>query len=571
VFETRRLIFNLFKAEAGYRVRFWLDEESPIEAPFQADLKEGGRLAGVIGKIENDICTRDDLRDLGSELWTGLNADPIRLAVAEARRQSPFFFQICLELPPELEQVPWETLYDLEGGAFLAAEPNYCVIRTPKLEHGPFPPVKAPREELRLLAVVPEGSGLGIEQELNNLRRAVKLVENLHVSDLRGRVTPDKIHESLEHIRPDIFHFAGHGELDSGGEVTIRLNTEGGGQEDFWAQADQFSLPFAEKNIRLAVFNCCYGGRSSRTSLSGLGPLLLHRGVPAVVAMRYPIADQTARTFSELFYNALLKGEKGGRVDVALQQARCSFFVNATADQWRSVVTPVLYLARGQEKLFNVLPSEPKPITARLPPTLELSLPDVLMKQFRQRRCVPIVGSGIVQPPTDRLSVVQSTMHALTEHLTQQCDARDLNLLEAAEQAGFTEQAFQSAAEVFVLEKMRFNLIDAIRLWYEKAQPSPAHIAIASWPVPAIFYTHFDGLIEGAFKTQERTPQIVYTLSNPPDLQQGHQILILVRGTLTNDASLILTEQENEDLAAAIDRLSPAIEQIGASPYSATH
>jgi hypothetical protein len=153
-------------------------------------------------------------------------------------------------------------------------------------------------------------------------------------------------------------------------------------------------------------------------------------------------------------------------------------------------------------------------------------------------------------------------MHALTEHLTQQCDARDLNLLEAAEQAGFTEQAFQSAAEVFVLEKMRFNLIDAIRLWYEKAQPSPAHIAIASWPVPAIFYTHFDGLIEGAFKTQERTPQIVYTLSNPPDLQQGHQILILVRGTLTNDASLILTEQENEDLAAAIDRLSPAIEQI---------
>jgi hypothetical protein len=42
----------------------------------------------------------------------------------------------------------------------------------------------------------------------------------------------------------------------------------------------------------------------------------------------------------------------------------------------------------------------------------------------------------------------------------------------------------------------------------------------------------------------------------------GHQILILVRGTLTNDASLILTEQENEDLAAAIDRLSPAIEQI---------
>jgi hypothetical protein len=560
---TRRLNFKLFRSEKGYCVRFWEDGGSSIEAPFQADLREGGRLSGVIAKIESDVCTRDDLRDLGAEIWTGLNTEPVGRAVAEARRRPDSFFHICFELPPELEQVPWETVYDIEHAIFLAAEPNYCVIRTPNIECGPIPPIKESGEELCLLAAVPEGSGLGIEQELNNLKRAVKLVRSLRVSDLRGRVTPDSIEASLQRIRPDIFHFVGHGQLNSSGDVTIRLNSVEGGQDEFWTTADQFSLPFARPTTRLAVFNCCYGGHAVRTSLSGLGPLLLRRGVPAIVAMRYPIADQIARTFSELFYNALLKGENGGRVDMAIQYARARLFANATADQWRSVVTPVLYLARGQEKLFNVVSPDPEPISPRAAPSFELALPDMLISQFRQQRCVPIVGSGIVAPPTDRLSMVHSTLRALTEHLSQRCEGRDTNLLEAFGQAGFAdEQAFQSTAEVFVQEKMQFNLIDAIRLWYENAEPSPAHLALASWRVPALFYTHFDGLIESAFQRQGRAPKIVYTLSKPPDLQQGNPILVLVRGTLTNDASLVLTEQENELLAADIDRLPPTIEQV---------
>jgi len=139
--------------------------------------------------------------------------------------------------------------------------------------------------------------------------------------------------------------------------------------------------------------------------------------------------------------------------------------------------------------------------------------------------------------------------------LSQQCKAEDVG------QAGFAEQAFQTAAEVFAHEKMRFDLIDAIRLWYENEEPSPTHLALASWRVPALFYTHFDGLMETAFQRRGRAPKIVYTLSDPPDLQQGELILVLVRGTLTKDA-MVLTEQDNEDLAAEIDRLPATIEQV---------
>jgi hypothetical protein len=214
----------------------------------------------------------------------------------------------------------------MKRASFFAAEPGYCVFRAPQVECDPIPDIGGPRDGLDLLAVVPEGSGLGIEQELSSLNRVVKLVENLRISDLRGRVTPNAIQQRLGETQPNIFHFVGHGELDSTGGVTIRLNSEEGGQEEFWAQAEQFSSIFAKSSIRLAVLNCCYGGRSARTSLSGLGPLLLRRGVPAIVAMNYPIADSAAQSFSEFFYNALLKGENGGRVDIAIQHTRDTTF-----------------------------------------------------------------------------------------------------------------------------------------------------------------------------------------------------------------------------------------------------
>src|SRR5262249_55827682 len=158
---TRRLNFKLFKSEAGYRVRFGEDGGPPIEAPFQADLKEDGRLAGVMTQIDNEICSYDDLRDLGTELWTGLNAEPIGSAVAEARRRSDSFFHICFELPPELERVPWETVYDPDSAGLLAVEPDYCVLRTPDLECAPIPPSKSPARSSACLPWCPKGQVWG--------------------------------------------------------------------------------------------------------------------------------------------------------------------------------------------------------------------------------------------------------------------------------------------------------------------------------------------------------------------------------------------------------------------------
>jgi hypothetical protein len=117
---TRRLNFKLFRSEKGYCVRFWEDGGSSIEAPFQADLREGGRLSGVIAKIESDVCTRDDLRDLGAEIWTGLNTEPVGRAVAEARRRPDSFFHICFELPPEQQSTISNTPFSSQPNQTIA-------------------------------------------------------------------------------------------------------------------------------------------------------------------------------------------------------------------------------------------------------------------------------------------------------------------------------------------------------------------------------------------------------------------------------------------------------------------
>ncbi|MFC7626584.1 CHAT domain-containing protein [Paraburkholderia humisilvae] len=509
------------------------------------------------------MCTRDDLRDLGTELWAGLLSGGIKSEVDGVRIMPGRLVQICLCLPPELEQIPWEAVYDIDRAVFLAVQPGYCVLRTMPYEaRAADLAAPAPRSGLKLLAVIPEGSGLNVEQELSGLKTAVKQVGNLSFEDLRGRVTPDAVMTKVDESSPDIFHFMGHGELDSDFNVSIRLNSDTGGQNEFLADAEQFAMMIARSELRLGVFNCCYGGRSPRSSLSGLGPLMLRQGVPAIAAMRYPIPDDAAVRFSKAFYGALLTGEHRGRVDFAMQRARYVLFNSATRDQWRTFITPVLYLAQGRESLFDIVPQAPIPDQTQRA-VEDVEVPRALLDAFRKRRCIPIVGCGLMRPPTDRFSPAQHTIRALTEHLAQKCQSCDDDLWKAAELAGLTELAFHSVAEVFVAENLRFALIDAIRDWYDNARPSPSHHALATWSVPAIFDTHFDGLLERAFEAAGRASKVIYSLAAPPvDLQSSQEVLVLVRGAPTNDDSLVLTEQENESLLVTMDRLSPSIEQL---------
>jgi hypothetical protein len=104
--------------------------------------------------------------------------------------------------------------------------------------------------------------------------------------------------------------------------------------------------------------NCCRAASvyKSTRPVSGLGPFLLRKGIPAVVAMRYEITDTVSLQFADEFYRMLLTGPEAvrGRVDLAVESGRLTVYQNRTNSTVRGFVTPSLYLAPNCERLFDL-------------------------------------------------------------------------------------------------------------------------------------------------------------------------------------------------------------------------
>ena len=54
------------------------------------------------------------------------------------------------------------------------------------------------------------------------------------------------------------------------------------------------------------------------------------------------------------------------------------------------------------------------------------------------------------------------------------------------------------------------------------------------------------------------------------EIRVDNKVVILVRGAVEKPASLVLTQKDNESLAAAIENLPPHIEQLGSAVYGSS-
>jgi hypothetical protein len=86
----------------------------------------------------------------------------------------------------------------------------------------------------------------------------------------------------------------------------------------------------------------------------GLAPQLVTAGIPAVVAMQFPITDKAAATFAREFYKRLCVGEEAGQVDVAVAYARSMLTVLHPGD--RSWAAPVLFTNAADGVIFSIPP-----------------------------------------------------------------------------------------------------------------------------------------------------------------------------------------------------------------------
>jgi hypothetical protein len=345
---------------------------------------------------------RDDLRSaqppqieaaekFGAKLFDAVFSDEISSVLATSLAASAGLrIRLRMNNAPELAQLPWEFLFYKPSSQFLALERNTPIVRYLELKHaakslGVTPPI-------RILVVIanPMGSRkLNTSDERRRLKSALLDLRNEGKIVLKfiSKPTLEGLQKELQKKHFHILHFIGHGDFNSStGEGVLlfeddqRRSVEVNGE-------DLGVLLHNHNSLRLAVINACEGGRSARDdAFAGVGQTLIKRGLPAVIAMQFPISDLAARVFADSFYTAMANGYP---VDAALVESRTALYTQRKqlGVEWG---TPVLYMRSSDGRLFDLeASSEPTSRFAKLLKLLSTSL-----RSFT--RVLEIVGISVV-------------------------------------------------------------------------------------------------------------------------------------------------------------------------------
>jgi formylglycine-generating enzyme required for sulfatase activity len=264
-------------------------------------------------------------------------------SLAKVADGSGLRLRLRLEVP-DLVQLPWECLYSPEGKEFLALQVETPVVRYLPVAAAPSPARAPVPVKVLILAANPQDSAaLQIEKEISEIRQALApLLPRVQIVRLAGRSLVE-LQERLAECH--VLHFIGHGEA---GEIFL----EGpDGQARSVRVADLSGLLPQKHTLRLAFLNTCQGACiAAEDTFGGVAQALVHRGVPAVIAMRHDIADDAAIVFAATLYQALVGGAS---LTEAVTRGRKAIFGEHGSD-WAS---PELYLRQRDLEIFPPAPT----------------------------------------------------------------------------------------------------------------------------------------------------------------------------------------------------------------------
>ncbi|MBE7384728.1 MAG: CHASE2 domain-containing protein [Leptolyngbya sp. SIO1E4] len=186
-----------------------------------------------------------------------------------------------------LQKLPWHEWDFFERYPYAEvalSTPEYESVQ-PKMQPGSPHPV-------RILAILGHSHGINVAAD----RQVLAQLPQAQVSFL---VEPDlpQLNDQLWETPWDILFFAGHSETHrSQGRIFIN-------ETDSLSLSElRFGLRRAiDQGLQLAIFNSCDG--------LGLAPALEHLGIPQMIVMREPVADQVAEAFLKYFLEVFATGE----------------------------------------------------------------------------------------------------------------------------------------------------------------------------------------------------------------------------------------------------------------------
>lgn len=249
--------------------------------------------------------------------------------------------------------LPWELLYDTERRDFVARNRRTPVVRYLEVPGAVEPPAATPPLRILVAGASPRGADeLDIEEELGVLAHAwgrqadLELVTLPHATleGLRSRLIESDFH---------VLHFVGHGDQSPKRPGVLLFEHPDGGPRPVGAGVLAQTLRDIP-SLRLVVLSSCrtaaFPRRDGVDPYTGTAVALVAAGLPAVVAMQFPITDAAAIAFGSGFYGALAAGEP---VDAAVVEGRQAIYAaRPDTHEW---AIPVLFLRTSDGHVLGPL------------------------------------------------------------------------------------------------------------------------------------------------------------------------------------------------------------------------
>lgn len=294
----------------------------------------------------------DHIKQLGGELFSRLFEGDIKQAYDDSivkARAGSLRIRITSETP-DMDSIPWESLYDTEREHYIAAIGSKSMFRrqvTTKTLPAPYE-MRSPLRVLFATCNPLDLPPLDLEREINwfdsSIKEEIKAgrIEVEYLKDPTTTQIIDKLQEQEFHV----FHFAGYDSYAiSGGKYDEGIVLlDDAGQRDYVAKNSMMQMLRGFDSIRLVVANTCYTAQK-------FAPSLVKAGIPSVIGMRYFVDDEVAIRFTKAFYRFLLLNDL--RVDSALAETRRILFMQTENQMPGKWAFPTLYTSVPGDDFFN--------------------------------------------------------------------------------------------------------------------------------------------------------------------------------------------------------------------------